>query len=140
MTFVFVIFAENDIFSFHYLKTSTLLIQSILYLPLPTLVFYCNGLVFFVLRLGAELAHALLFVPAEHLQQPLVLLTHPVLQVLHRRDQLVELQGGHCLVRLQVGFTVRGQTDQAGLQGLHLHGRRSADITHHLARLGCGQR
>lgn len=111
-----------------------------MYLPLSTLVLYCNGLMIFVLCLGAELAHALLFVPAEHLQQPLVLLAQSVLQVLHRRDQLVQLQGGHSLVRLQVGFTVRGQTDQAGLQGLHLHGRGSTDITQHLPCLGCRQR
>lgn len=111
-----------------------------MYLPFLALVFYCNDPMIFVLCLGAELAHALLFLPAEHLQQPLVLLAHPLLQVLHRCDQLVQLQGGHSLVRLQVGFAVWGQTDQAGLQGLHLHGRGSADITQHLPCLGCRQR
>ena len=111
-----------------------------MYLPLSTLVLYCNSLVIFVLGLGAELAHTLLFVPAEHLQQPLVLLTHPVLQVLRRLDQLVELQGGNSPVRLQVGLAVRGQTHQTGLEGRHLQRRRGADITHHLTWLGCGQR
>lgn len=60
----------------------------------------------FVLRLSAEVAHTLLLIPAEHLQQPLVLLAHPVLEVRHRRDQLVEPQGGDSLVGFQVGLTV----------------------------------
>lgn len=87
----------------------------------------------FVFRLGAELAHAPLLVPAEHLQQPPVLHAHSVGEVLHRRDQLVKLQGGDSLVRLQVRLAVRGQTDQAGLDGFHLQARGGADITHYLA-------
>lgn len=90
----------------------------------------------FVFRLGAELAHTTLLVPAKHLQQPLVLLAHSVGEVLHRSDQLVKLQSGNSLVRLQVGLAVRGQTDQAGLDGFHLQGRGGADVTHHLAWLG----
>lgn len=109
-------------------------------LSVVALLLCCDGLVSFVLGLSAELAHALLLVPAEHFQQPLVLLTHPVLQVRHRLHQLVELQGGDRLMRLQVALAVRGQTHQAGLQSLHLQGRGRAHVTHHLARLGGGQR
>lgn len=94
----------------------------------------------FVLRLGAELANASLVVPAEHLQQPLVLLAHPVLQVLHRRHQLVEHQGGDSVVGLQVRLAVRCQTDQTGLVSLHLHGRCRAHVTQHVSRVGGGQR
>lgn len=110
------------------------------HLPLRALVLYRNNLVISVLSLSAELAHTLLLIPAEHLQQPLVLLTHPVLQVLHRLHELVQLQGDHPLVRLQVGFTVRCQTHQAGFQCFHLQGRGGTDITHHLTRLGWRQR
>lgn len=94
----------------------------------------------FVVRLGAELAHAPLLVPAEHLQQPLVPLAHSVGEVLHRSDQLVKVQGGDSLVRLQVGSAVRGQTGQAGLDGFHLQGRGGTDVTQHRARLSHGQR
>lgn len=94
----------------------------------------------FVFRLGAKLAHAPLLVPAEHLQQPLVLLAHSVGKVLHRSDHLVKLQGGDSLVRLQVGFAVRGQADQAGLDGFHLQGCGSTDVAHHLTWLGHRQR
>lgn len=111
-----------------------------LYLPLQTLSLYCHSVVIFVLGLDAETTHALLFIPAEHLQQPLVLLTHPVLQVLHRINQLMQLQGGDSLVRLQVSITVWGQTHQAGLLGPHLQGCGGTDITHHLTRSGCVQR
>lgn len=110
----------------------------LLYLPARALVLHGDQMVVFVLRLGAELAHAPLLVPAEHLQQPLVLLAHPLGEVLHRRDQLVKLQGGHVPVRLQVSSAVRGQADQAGLEGFHPQGGGGADVTHHLARLGRG--
>lgn len=95
---------------------------------------------FFVLRLGAKLANTFVVVPAEHLEQPLVLLAHPLLQVLHWHHQLVEHQGGNSLVRLQVDFTVRRQTDQTGHVGLHLHGRCSTHIAQHIAHICCRQR
>lgn len=52
--------------------------------------------------------------PAEQLQGSHVLLTHLVFQVPHRVDQLVSLQGCQSMMRLQVSFTVRDQTHQAG--------------------------
>lgn len=93
---------------------------------------------FLVLRLGAELANTSLVVPAEHLQQPLMLLAHALLQVLHRHHQLVEHQGGNSPMRLQVRFAVRCQTDQTGLVGLDLHGRCSAHIAQHISHI-CGR-
>lgn len=74
----------------------------------------------FVFCLTAQQTDAHLLVPAEKLQDPLVLLAHPLLQVVHRVDQLVSHQGGNPLVGLQVGFTVRRQTHQTRHEGLEL--------------------
>lgn len=74
-----------------------------------------------MVRLSTDLTQTRLVVLTEHVPEPLMLLTHPVLQVLHRADQLVDLQHSNSLMRLQVNLTVRGQTHQAGFQGLELH-------------------
>lgn len=76
------------------------------YLPAPALIRYGDCLMVFVLRLGAELAHTPLLIPAEHLQQSLMLLAHSFGKVVHRSNQPVKLQGGDSLMRLQVGFAV----------------------------------
>lgn len=105
-------------------------------LPDPALVLYGDRLMVSVFRLGAELAHAPLLVPAEHLQQPPVLLAYSVGEVPDRGDHLVKPQAGDPLVRLQVCFAVRGHAHQAGLEGFHLQGSGSTDVAHHLARRG----
>lgn len=94
--------------------------------------FFFNGhcLVVFVVGLTAQQTDAHLFISAIKLQKPLMLLTDPLLQVIHWVDELVPRQGGNSLVRLQVVFAVRRQTHEAGLQGLELH--FCAHITRHL--------
>ena len=86
----------------------------------------------FVFCLTTHLTQKLLVSLTEHLQEPLVIHADPFLQVLHWVDQLVDLQTGHSLVRLQVGLTVGGQTHQTGLQSPELP--PNADITRHLPR------
>lgn len=86
-----------------------------------------------VARLGAELTDIHLVGLTERLQELLVLLTHPVFQVLHRVNQFVDLQRSNSLVRLQVRLAVRGQTHQAGLEGLDRPS--GTDIAGHLTRL-----
>lgn len=88
------------------------------HLRLPALSLHRDGVVAAVVGLGAQHAHAPLVAPAEQLQKPPVPLAHAVL---HRRrglDQLVRLQGGDSQMGLQVTLAVRGQTHEAGLQGL----------------------
>lgn len=58
-----------------------------------------------VVHLSAQHTHNGLILLTEQLQQPLVLLTHTVLKVLHRFDQLVFGEAGS--VRLQMLLTVR---------------------------------
>lgn len=91
-----------------------------LHLLLLTLSLHGDSVVATVVSLGAQDTHTSLVAPAEQLQEPLVLFTHPVLQHRHRFYQLVNLQGWDSQVRLQVTLTVRSQTHKAGLQGLCL--------------------
>lgn len=69
-----------------------------------------------VVVFGAQHTNAPLVTPAEQLQEPLVLLAHPLFQHGHRLDQLVGLQGGDSQVWLQVAPAERGQTREARLQ------------------------
>lgn len=82
------------------------------------LSFHRHGVVVAVVGFGAQHTDTPLVSPAEQLQEPLVLLAHPVLQHGHRLNQLVNLQGGDSQVRLQVGSAEGGQTHEAGLQSL----------------------
>jgi len=112
--------------------------QGLFHLPLPALVLHADRPVTSVPRLGAEAAHGLLLVAAEHLQQPVVLPAQPGLQVGGRLDQPVDHQGGDPPVGLQVGLAVRRQAHQAGLQGPDPRGGGSggAHVARRLARFG----
>lgn len=89
--------------------------QWVTHLLLSSFLLYRNHLVILMFTFTAQEADTYLIISAEQLQQPLVLLTDPLLQVLNRLHQLVPHQRGNPLVWLQVVFTVRGQTHQARL-------------------------
>ena len=80
--------------------------------------------------------NAFLVASAEDLQQLAVVFTHSCLQVHHRINQFVLLAGCNSAMRLQVGFTERGQTDHAGLQGLALSSNRTV-VTGNLSWTDC---
>lgn len=71
-----------------------------------------------MLALRAQHAHAAAVGPAVQLQEPLVLFADPLLQHGHRWDQLVDPQGGHPQVWLQVTLAIGGQARQAGFHSL----------------------
>lgn len=85
------------------------------HLLVVALLFHRDGVVGAVVGFGAQHTDTPLVGSAEQLQQPVVLLAHPVLQHGHRLDQLVNPQGGDSQVGLQVGPAEGGEAHEAGL-------------------------
>lgn len=90
------------------------------HLPVVALSLHRDDVVGAVVGFGAQHTNAPLVAPAEELQEPLVLLAHPLLQHGHRLRQPVGLQGGDSQVRLQVAPAERGEAHEAGPQSLTL--------------------
>lgn len=106
-----------------------MLAQSVTHSLPSSFLLHRNHVVILMFAFTAQQADAHPIVSAKQLQQPLVLLADPLLQVLHWVHQLVPHQRGNPLVGLQVDYTVRGQTHQAGLHGPQLF--FDAHVTHH---------
>lgn len=90
-----------------------------------------------VVLLDTEVTQALVVGPTEPVQKNVVLLTHPVFQLLEGVDHRVSLQALDFVVRFQVDLAEGDQTLQAELCGLQPP--PSANVTGHLSGFGWGR-
>lgn len=104
------------------------------YLRVLYLGLHQHRVVSFVLVCQTQAADAAPVGAAVHLQQLVVSGTDRLLEPLVRRHQAVLLKSGGLVVRLDVDVAVRGQTNQARLDGFVLSA--DADVALHVVRFG----